>query len=202
MTPDLVLYDHPKSTNALKVRLLLAELGVDARRVEIPLDEERPPEYAELHPFGLIPTLVDGGLVVTESNTALRYLAERAERWDLRGEGPRERARIDTLLDSLSLEVRPSLWGVEELVLYGLAAGEEERAARVAALHHKLTAFERLLDPEGPHATGAGLTVADCAIAGRLLHDDALPLDPGATPRLRRVLAAARARPSYARAVA
>ena len=113
MDPDLTLYDNPDSTNALKVRILLAELAQEARSIAVPLEGERRAEYLDLHPFGLIPTLVDGDLVVTESNTALRYLAERAGRWDLRGSDPRERARVDVVLDSLSLEVRPHLWAVE-----------------------------------------------------------------------------------------
>jgi len=202
MTPELVLYDHPDSTNALKVRLLLAELGLGARRVEIPLRGERPPGYAELHPFGLVPTLVDEEVVVTESNTALRYLAERSGRPDLRGADPRERARIDTMLDSLSLEVRPVLWAVEELVLYDAKVGEDESAGRVTALETALAAYDRLLHPDGPHADGRTFTIADCAIAGRLLHLDALPVDRAVAPRLRRALQAARARPALARSTA
>jgi len=200
VTDGLVLYDHPGSTNAIKVRILLAELGQRARQVEVPLDGERSQDYLALHPFGLIPTLVDGDLAVTESNTALRYLAERAERWDLRGDDARKRARVDVLLDSLSLEVRPHLWGVEEFAYYDLPVPEGERTARVAALGRALGGFDRLLEAEGPHAVGASFTIADCAIAGRLLHLDALPLDPNCAPRLWSVVAAARRRPSFAQA--
>jgi len=115
----LTLYDHRDSTNAIKVRVLLEELGLAYRRVEIPLAGPKPASYAALHPFGMVPTLVDGDVVITESNVALRYLAEREAREDLRGRTPADRARIDMLLDSLSLEVRPALWGVEEYAVYG-----------------------------------------------------------------------------------
>lgn len=74
------LYDNAGSTNAIKVRILLEELGLPCERIEVPLDAPKPAGYAELHPFGLIPTLVDGDVVVTESNVALRYLAEREAR--------------------------------------------------------------------------------------------------------------------------
>lgn len=79
-----------------------------------------------------------------------------------------------------------------------MAAGE--RPQRVAALQRALDGFDRLLDAEGPHAVGATFTIADCAIAGRLLHLDALPLEADRAPRLRRVVRAARERPSFARA--
>jgi len=193
MSSELVLYDHPESTNAIKVRLLLDELGIDARTVEVPLNGERSAEYLALHPFGLIPALVDGDLVVTESNTALRYLAEREERWDLRGRDARERARVDMLLDSLSLEVRPHLWAVEEFAAYGQDVPEGEREGRIGLLVEKLGAFDRLLDADGPHALGGMLTIADHAIAGRFLHLAKLPVGDAA-PRLRRVLQTAQQR--------
>ena len=196
----LTLYDNAGSTNALKLRVLLEELGEEVERVVVPLDGPKPDGYSELHPFGLVPTLVDGPVVVTESNTALRYLAERAGRADLRGATPAERARIDTLLDSLSLEVRPALWGVEEWAVYR-SGSPDEFAARAATLERALGAYDRLLDPVGPWATGATFTVADCALGGRALHLPRLPLAPGCAPRLRRVLAAVRERPSFARAL-
>lgn len=194
----LTLYDNAGSTNALKVRILLEELGVACERVEVPLSADKPAGYAELHPFGTVPVLVDGPVVVTESNVALRYLSEREGRADLRGATPAERARIDVLLDSLSLEVRPALWGVEEVAVYGAAVADE--AERIAALERQLGAYDRLLDPDGPWATGAGFTIADCAVGGRGLHVPALPIDPACAPRLRRVLAALAGRPAYARA--
>src|SRR5215203_2180077 len=118
------LYDNAGSTNALKVRILLEELGLPCERVEVPLDGPKPEGYDALHPFGLVPVLVDADVVVTESNVALRYLAEREGRARLRGRTPAERAHVDGLLDSLSLEVRPFLWGVEEAVVYGGAVDD------------------------------------------------------------------------------
>lgn len=198
---ELVLYDHAGSTNALKVSFLLAELGLEYERIEVPLGAERPPEYREIHPFGLIPALRVGEvLTITESNTALRFLAEHAGRADLRGADPVARAGVDGVLDSLSLEVRPVLWGVEEVAVYGLEVPEEERTRRVGALAEALRSFDALLHPDGPFALGAELTIADAALAGRLLHLPTLPLDAAVAPRTRRSVAAAQARPAFAAA--
>lgn len=199
---DLVLYDHPDSTNALKVRFLLAELGLDPVRIGMPLAGERPAAYREVHPFGLIPALSVDGLTITESNTALRYLAERAGRSDLRGADPRERARVDGVLDSLSLELRPHLAALEEGAVYGVELSQAELADRIAALTRALTSFDALLDPDGPYALGEALTIADAALAGRLLHLPALPLDEAVAPRTRRALRAVTARPAFATATA
>jgi glutathione S-transferase len=67
----------PASGNALKVRFLLAELGLDYEIVEVPRPRPRPDWYLELNPAGGVPTLVDGDLVLSESNAILRYLAQR-----------------------------------------------------------------------------------------------------------------------------
>lgn len=59
----LTLYDHRDSTNATKVRVLLEELGLAYRRVEVPLAGPKPADYAALHPFGMVSTLVDDDVV-------------------------------------------------------------------------------------------------------------------------------------------
>jgi glutathione S-transferase len=190
----LKLYDNASSTNALKVRFLLAELGLEYEKVDVDLDP-KPAWYAEVHPFGLVPALVDGDLVLTESNTALRYLAGREGRDDLYPADPARRARIDLLLDSLSLEVRPALWAAEEPVLYGTPEPDDWRTPLAAAL----AGYERLVADDG-YAAGA-FSIADCAIAGRMWHLHELPIELGAYPKLTRALALATARPAYAAAV-
>lgn len=195
----LIFYDNYASTNAHKVRFLLAELGLAAQRHEVVLHEPSA-EYLRLHPFGLVPTLVDGELVITESNVALRYLAEREGRDDLRGAAPAGRARVDLLLDSLSLEVRPAAWELERIAVYGHPADEAASVRARSELSATLSAYDRLLDSTGPHALGA-FTIADCAIAGRLHHLHRLGVNSDCAPRLHRALAAAQARPAWTTAI-
>ena len=189
----LTLYDNAESTNALKVRFLLAELGLAYEKVDVPLDP-KPAWYAEVHPFNLVPTLVDGDLAITESNTALRYLAAREGRDDLYPAEPVRRTRIDGLMDSLSLQVRPALWAAEEPVLYGTPEPDDWRTPLAEAL----AGYERLIADDG-YAVG-DFSIADCAIAGRLWHLPELPVDLGPYPRIARALGLAMARPAFAAA--
>jgi len=46
----LILYGHVDSTNAIKIRFLLAELGQEVEHREIPLDGGRPASYSAIHP--------------------------------------------------------------------------------------------------------------------------------------------------------
>lgn len=187
----LKLYDNAGSSNAAKIRFLLHELGLGFEGIEVPLTEPRPDWYREIHPFATVPCLVDGEVVLPESNTALRYLADREARDDLYPIAPASRARVDVLLDALSLQLRPLLWDVEKVVLYD----EPEVPGAVEALVAGFRAWERLMADNGT-CTGA-FGIADCAVGGRLMHTSVLPIDMAAFPRTARMLDAVRARPAY-----
>lgn len=75
------LYGRRNSINVQKVLWCLDELGLaegaDYQRIDAGLQfgVNNTPEFKQLNPNGLVPTLVDGAQVVWESNTILRYLA-------------------------------------------------------------------------------------------------------------------------------
>ncbi|MCG2635195.1 MAG: glutathione S-transferase family protein [Gammaproteobacteria bacterium] len=70
---------HPGSHNALKVSILLNELGISYELVELdPATELQPAEadYRRLNPNGLTPTLDDNGFLLWESGAILQYLCD------------------------------------------------------------------------------------------------------------------------------
>ena len=73
------LFDYLDSGNGYKVRLLLAQLGLDYRWTEVDIDagETRTRQFLKRNPNGRIPTLeLDDGTNLAESNAILWYLAE------------------------------------------------------------------------------------------------------------------------------
>ena len=66
-------------TAAMAPHATLAEIGVPYELVRVERDEEGRPSdaYLALNPWGRIPTLEDGGLVLTESAAICLHLAER-----------------------------------------------------------------------------------------------------------------------------
>jgi glutathione S-transferase len=73
------LFDYLDSGNGYKVRLLLAQLGLQYRWTELDIDAgaTRTPEFLRRNPNGRIPTLeLDDGTNLAESNAILWYLAE------------------------------------------------------------------------------------------------------------------------------
>lgn len=74
----LELYTHPQSPCAQKVRIVLAEKGLawTKHHVSLPDKENLRPEYLQLNPLGVVPTLVAEGRVVIESNVICEFLDE------------------------------------------------------------------------------------------------------------------------------
>ena len=72
------LYGMTLSAHTRKVQSALIELGLAYELVVIDLNkgEQHNPDYVALNPGAKTPTLVDGDLVVIESNAILLYLAD------------------------------------------------------------------------------------------------------------------------------
>ena len=101
------LYGNSFSTYTRRVRLALHEKGLEAEDVEALADERRQPAFRALNPFGRIPVLVEGDLVLYESTAILRYLEESFPEPALVGATAAERARTDQLVKLCDLEFTP-----------------------------------------------------------------------------------------------
>lgn len=74
----LELYTHPMSPCAQKVRIVLAEKGLQwtKHHVSLPDKENLRPQYLKLNPLGVVPTLVHNGRPVIESSIICEYLED------------------------------------------------------------------------------------------------------------------------------
>src|SRR5262245_31290865 len=74
----LVLYHSLYSTCSHKVRLALAEKGLEyvSREINFAREEQLTPEYLQLNPNGVVPPLVHDGEPVTDSSCIMEYLDE------------------------------------------------------------------------------------------------------------------------------
>ncbi len=75
------LVGFPPSPNTSKIMAFAAEIGLpyDLDVVDISKGLARTPEFRSMNPFGRTPYLVDGDLVLAESNAILQYMAARKE---------------------------------------------------------------------------------------------------------------------------
>ncbi len=74
------LYHHGSSVCAAKVRLAMAEKGLEWNGVYIDIlkGEQFDPEYLKLNPKGVVPTLVHDDLVIPDSTVIIEYLDQIA----------------------------------------------------------------------------------------------------------------------------
>lgn len=79
------LYGHEMSGNSYKVRLLLSLLGIDHEWIKVDLMKgaHKAPEFLALNPFGQVPVLKDGDVVLADAQAILVYLARQYgnEQW-------------------------------------------------------------------------------------------------------------------------
>jgi len=81
---NLTLYTNLGSGNAYKVRLLLAQLGLPFRRIEMNVDDgsTRTPAFLKVNPNGKVPAVVlADGTTLAESDAILFYFAEGTPYW-------------------------------------------------------------------------------------------------------------------------
>lgn len=199
----MLLYDNPVSSNALKVRFLLAELGLSYEKREVPMPQPRPDWYLAENPLGGIPALEDDGLVMAESNAILRYLAQREGRGDLYPVAPAERARVDEFLDRYAITFRGAFFQVERLALgfvqgIGFDSGPRDpdgARAKEAEIAAQVELFEGVVADNG---TVLGtFTIADCAAAPVLFRTRNTGMDLTPYPKLSRLRETVTARDGF-----
>ncbi len=93
------LYDMRAAPNPRRVRIFLAEKGVDIPRVEIDVQAgaNLEPTYLAVNPRGVVPTLVlDDGRILDESIAICRYIEALHPEPNLFGAGAFEAAEVES----------------------------------------------------------------------------------------------------------
>ena len=130
--PAITLYGTSLSGHAHRVEALLNILGLPYRYVDANAEVRKSDAFLALNPFGQIPVLVDGDLILPDSVAILVYLADRYDgsgQWNPKA--PEKAARVQRWLSIASGDLRfgPALARV--LTLWG-GAGSLTDAQRVA----------------------------------------------------------------------
>lgn len=180
----LKLLGRKTSGNVQKVIFMLEEIGAEYERQDYgrQFENTQTPEYKALNPTSKVPTLVDDDVVIWESNTILRYLADTRAA-ELTGSTPAERTQVERWMDFLLSAINPGYMAAFK----GSKLAENERppefAGQVADLHAQMALIDAALDGQPFLALGK-LTIADIACGPILARCLDFPLQRAATPNL------------------
>jgi glutathione S-transferase len=168
----LRVWGRRSAFNVQKVLWLVGELGLAHEHTEAGgafggLDD---PAFLRMNPHGRVPVIDDGGTVVWESHTILRYLAARYGKDALWSEDPAERSRAERWMDWSLATLQPAFmdlfWGFYRTPEAARDWPKIRDALARCARHY------RLLDAqlaERPFLGGARFGLADIP-AGTSLH--------------------------------
>ncbi|CAL9133526.1 unnamed protein product [Musa acuminata var. zebrina] len=164
------VYGMPMSTNTVRVLAALNEKGEEFELVIVDLrtGAHKKPDFLALNPFGQIPVLEDGDVVLFESRAINRYIATKyAEAGPdllLSSGTPAERAVVD-----LWLEVESQQFGspIAALVYEALIKPMLGGATDVTVVEAQATKLEKVLDvyearlAQSKYLAGAEFTLVD-----------------------------------------
>lgn len=156
------LYHHPLSGHAHRAILFASLLGVAHERVEVDLaaGAHKRPDFLKLNPFGQVPVLVDGDVVISDSNAILVYLARKAgpTHW-LPGDAEGE-AAVQRWLSVAAGELAYGPAAARLITVFGAAFDVDEVIAR----SHRLLGLLEARLAESAWLAGASPTIADVAL--------------------------------------
>lgn len=103
------LYSFFRSSTSFRLRIALNLKGLEHEYhpVNLPGAEHHGPDFLKVNPQGLVPALVDGDTVVTQSMAMIEYLNETHPTPPLLPEGAQRRAYVRALSQVIGCEMHP-----------------------------------------------------------------------------------------------
>ena len=179
----LKLLGRKTSGNVQKVVWLLEELGEAYEREDYgrQFGNTADDAYLALNPNGKVPTLLDGGLAIWESNSILRYLA-RKSRSPLYPSGFAERSQVERWMDWQLASLNNSYMAI----FRESKQAPEERSPALADhgkdLDQQLTLLEGAI---GDWVAGSEMSLADICLGPIVARCLSFPVELSALPKVR-----------------
>jgi maleylpyruvate isomerase len=196
------LHGYFRSSASYRVRIALNLKGLTAEHLAHHLrkGEQRDPAYLAINPQGLVPTLDDGGTILTQSLAIIEWLDETHPEPPLLPQDPLRRAKVRAFAMALACDTHPvqNLKVLARLRQLGLS---EQQVTEWAAWANRegLAACETLIANEaGPFCFGAAPTIADLCLVPQLANARRFGVALEAFPRLLQAETAAKAIRAFA----
>ena len=196
----LILWGRNTSLNVQKPLWALLELNVEFKRIDAggafgQLDSQ---DYGAMNPNRRIPTLIDGDVVVWESNAVTRYICAKWGQGTLWSDDPGERARADMWMDWQQTTYMAAFIPLfNELVRVPPSKRNPDLIARQAkASVEAMTLVDRWLDGRD-YIAGRRLSMGDIPVGASLYRFFELPFERPPLPNLETYFARLKERGAY-----
>ncbi len=201
----LKIWGRATSSNVQKVLWCCAELGIAYDRTDWggPFGGNRDPEYLKLNPNGLVPTVIDGDLVMWESNTICRYLCATRNGERLYPKDPAARTHVERWMDwQLAVVGPPMAMLLQQLVR---AKPEERDAAAAEGARRRALAAWIIVDDEvkdRPFLAGNELSLAEIVLGTQIYRWFTFAIERPVLPSLHAWYDRMRERPAFKKHIA
>jgi glutathione S-transferase len=189
------------SINVRKVLWTAAEIGIAVEREDwgIGFRSTRDAVFLALNPNALVPVLIDGDVVLWESNTICRYLAAQAGRTDLLPATPRARAEVERWMDWQAGELN-NAWRYAFMALVRKSPAHTDAAAIAASAaewNRHMALLDAQLQRTGAQVVGADFTLADIVLGVSTQRWFATPIERPSLPAVQAWFERVSARPAF-----
>ena len=190
------LYTYFRSSAAFRVRIALNLKGLayDPVFVHLAKGEHRRPDYANVDPQSLLPTLIDDGQALSQSLAIIEYLDEKYPEPRLVPEDVFARARVRSLSLLIACEIHP-LNNLRTLQYLKRALGQNDDQINTWYRHWIADGLAKLeadlaRSPSGRFCHGDAPTMADCCLVPQIFNAKRYDSDLGPYPKVMRVFEA------------
>lgn len=199
------LYDYWRSSASYRVRIALNLKSIEAEQVSINLAKGAQQEagYRNVNAQGLVPALVTGDQVLTQSMAILEYLEETHPTPPLLPEDPVDRAQVRAMAMAVACDIHPL--NNLRVLKYLVGELEAEETQKLAWYCHwtelGLEALEAMVAPyAGTCCFGDQPTLADICLVPQLYNARRFECDLSSMPKLVEIDAYCRDIPAFAAA--
>ncbi|MGY6631897.1 MAG: maleylacetoacetate isomerase [Wenzhouxiangella sp.] len=192
--PPIVLHSYWRSSASYRVRIALNLKGLAHRIEPVHLvrdgGQQFSPDYTALNPQQLVPTLVHGDSVITQSLAILEYLEDIAPSPALLPADPSGRAQVRGIAQAIACDIHP----LNNLRVLKYLVGEigADEQAKLGWYRHwtesGLRAVEALLVRHaGRYCFGDQITLADCCLVPQVYNAERFACSLDEMPTIRRI---------------
>lgn len=203
----MLLYGYFRSSAAYRVRIALNLKGLDYdnRFIHLQKNDQLSADYAAINPQKLVPALVDGGHVLTQSLAILEYLDETHPQPALLPADPLGRARVRAIAQAIACDIHPiNNLRILRYLVKDLGVSEEKKDAWYRHwVETGLQAVESLLTANpgtGRFCHGDDPGLADICLVPQIANARRFKCDLSACPTVERIGAECDKVPAFAAA--